>query len=279
MKVLTMKDKCKVKAMVTALKKRQIERREYKELLKSFAAWLDELQGDNAEFVTVLKALINWQRETLIREMEFDIDIVVLAIQLVEREDVLVDTDALTAVKTLFKAILAIYGVEKVVSQWESELEKRKASIENKLLSECIIEWARLAKKKDEKLRWERFMREHVKQARLYKATTTQTCHMVWENVEAIPEVRKVIVWNGNGLRARSTGTKELVQLVQVAIPDVLCFLESKASAEKILKIPEFGPKALDSEMCLAIGRIKGMTMIRASGTRALSCSARPIAR
>ena len=52
--------------------------------------------------------------------------------------------------------------------------------------------------------------------------------------------VETVVVWNGNGARARWADKAELKQVVQSVDPDVLCFLEGKTDAENLLRLPHF---------------------------------------
>ena len=239
MNVLMKKEKNKIKAAITNLKKQQVVLRDYKEIVRLFGIWLEELQGDNPDFVTIGKALINWHREHMIRDKKFAPTIMTLAVQLIEREDVLVDDEALNTVKNLLKLILVNAGTEQFLKHWAADLDKRGLSIDNKILGELISDWTRMAKR-DDKGTWECFMRKYVKKAKVYRTTTPQTCQMTWEDVKPIREVRKVIVWNGNELRARCSATRELENLVHVTIPDVLCFLESKVNDEKMMKLPDF---------------------------------------
>ena len=50
-----------------------------------------------------------------------------------------------------------------------------------------------------------------------------------------------IIIWNGNGVRARWTApNNELKALVESTNPDLLCFIESKADAQKMLGLKGF---------------------------------------
>ena len=49
-----------------------------------------------------------------------------------------------------------------------------------------------------------------------------------------------LVVWNGNGIRARWTGKSELKELVRLSNPDVLCFLEGKTDIERLLQLDGF---------------------------------------
>ena len=61
--------------------------------------------------------------------------------------------------------------------------------------------------------------------------------------------VETVVVWNGNGARARWADKAELKQIFQAVDPDVLCFLESKTDAENLAKLPHFRDWASRSQL------------------------------
>ena len=71
--------------------------------------------------------------------------------------------------------------------------------------------------------------------------TTTQTCKISMRIDQTRGEEEKfplsVIVWNGNGVRARMDPKRtELKSLVHAINPSLLCFLEAKINSEKYLK-------------------------------------------
>lgn len=88
----------------------------------------------------------------------------------------------------------------------------------------------------------EHFMRTCVMKRlqRIRSITEKQLCEMTWELIKLTPRVEKVVVWHGHGIRARSSGSKELTRLVQATNPDILCFFKSKVTAERLMKVPGF---------------------------------------
>ena len=49
-----------------------------------------------------------------------------------------------------------------------------------------------------------------------------------------------MIIWDGNGIRARWTGKSELKDFVRLSNPEVLCFLEGKNDIERLLQLDGF---------------------------------------
>ena len=58
---------------------------------------------------------------------------------------------------------------------------------------------------------------------------------------ESPKRISSVVIWNGNGVRARwNTPKNELKQVVHAVNPDVLFFLESKTNAEQMMKLKDY---------------------------------------
>ena len=91
--ILKSKDKKRLKTAVAILKTREEPRSGYKQAVILFGKWLDDLQGDSPEFITVAKALINWHRGYELASTEPEMELLHLAIHLTQREDALADCD------------------------------------------------------------------------------------------------------------------------------------------------------------------------------------------
>ena len=91
MAVLTDKDKKKLKATINNLKKEKISNTDRKQIVELFRKWLDEVKGDSPEFLQVAKALVNWHKEHIVSMEDPAHDVLYLAIELANREDVLVE--------------------------------------------------------------------------------------------------------------------------------------------------------------------------------------------
>ena len=240
--MLKERNKKKMKIAVMNLKEvvEKIDEKRNELIVKLFARWLDELKGDNPEFGIVLKALINLQ--TVIgSEAQATETQIGLALELTAREDAMVCEEAINSIRIYFKLIIAKTSLRTVISRWEQQIAETQKQIDNGAISDWITKMMRAAADEDKPV-WEHFMRTCVMKRlqRIRSITGKQSCEMTWELIKPTPKVEKVVVWNGNGIRARSAGSKELTRLVQATNPDVLCFLESKVNAERLMKIPGF---------------------------------------
>ena len=106
-----------------------------------------------------------------------------------------------------------------------------------------VLEWTRKEKKLEEKQEWYTFVKKFVPTATIETKTETQSCHVKWkDSIEKHEKklVETMIVWNGNGIRARWAGKSELKELVKTSNPDVLCFLEGKTDIDNLLKLEGF---------------------------------------
>ena len=118
----------------------------------------------------------------------------------------------------------------------------KKRVVDSDILSEWIEEWTLKGTTAD-KQAWEKFVQRFLPSSSKTTTTTAQSCHVEWrETVEkpAKTEVETLVVWNGNGMRARWTGESEFKQLLQMANPDVLCFLEGKTDINRLLQLKDF---------------------------------------
>ena len=101
----------------------------------------------------------------------------------------------------------------------------------------------------NDKLEWERFFNKYCPQKTITMTSSTQTTEMTIDQKSPPKDVvETVIVWNGNGARARLANKAELRQVVQAADPDVLCFLEGKTDAEHLLHISHFRDWSVKSQ-------------------------------
>jgi exodeoxyribonuclease III len=117
-----------------------------------------------------------------------------------------------------------------------------KEKIASETLKEWILEWSRKGSTTDKQV-WERFIARFIPSIEITTSTTAQNCHMTWPQTIEKPEkkeVETIVVWNGNGARARWTGKAELKELVQTSDPDVLCFLEGKTDIEHLRRLERF---------------------------------------
>ena len=117
---------------------------------------------------------------------------------------------------------------------WATHLKKQGKKIESEIVCEWVREWQRKSKGQ-ERNRWEQFTNKYIPQAHTKTHTTTQTCDIVLRKgkTQQKQEVKTVVVWNGNGVRARWGKEKnELKEITHATNPDVLCFLEAKTNVD-----------------------------------------------
>ena len=91
------------------------------------------------------------------------------------------------------------------VAFWGSSLLTRKEQVESSIGSNWVIDCAKKGATKD-KQAWERFISQFVPTAVYETIKTSQSCHISWKGTVERPEkerVETIIVWNGNGIRAR----------------------------------------------------------------------------
>ena len=145
------------------------------------------------------------------------------------------------AIRNYFRWPMMNFSLKSIIDKWQRMIDDSKRQIDSGTINNWIVKWMRSAKH-DEKMIWEAFIAKCVmkKLQRVRTTTQKQSCQMTWEHIKPTEKVQKVVVWNGNGIRARTSGSNELTRLVQATNPDILCFLESKVNADRLMKIPNF---------------------------------------
>ena len=120
---------------------------------------------------------------------------------------------------------------------WAAKLLESKKTMDSTLAG-WVEQWALCG---TSKLIWERFFNSHGPQRPIkFESTLQATTMTIQQAGEPRRIVETVVVWNGNGARARWADKAELKQVYQACDPDVLCFLEGKTDAENLLKLPNF---------------------------------------
>ena len=131
------------------------------------------------------------------------------------------------------------FGAEEFANEWSDWLSERKLSISSDDLKDWIVEWSRKGPVAIKQM-WETFLKAHVESLMTSTKTTTQTCEIVLKSDNKKELIETVVVWNGNGIRARWNGKNELKEIVRATDPDLLCFQEAKSDVESILKLENF---------------------------------------
>ena len=122
---------------------------------------------------------------------------------------------------------------------WIAFLKRNALKIEDPYLSAWIKHrWRKSSR--EERNAWEAFHNEWT--IPLIKIETQkQECMITTQvHVSGVTFPKKAIIWNGNGVRARWASNGELKQVIQSKKPDLLCFLEAKIDAEKLIAMEGF---------------------------------------
>ena len=145
------------------------------------------------------------------------------------------DPECRRLLKTIFAKVVSVRGLD-FLGEWEAFLKTHNIRISSNFVCEIVTAQAGSGMGGVQK----QFL------VPLHSTTQThkQTCTITTRTGQAgPPPVRfpPIVVWNGNGVRARWTAPhNELKALVHVINPDLLCFLEAKTDAEKLLQLQGF---------------------------------------
>jgi len=117
-----------------------------------------------------------------------------------------------------------------------------------------LIQWVSAWSRKGDlqaKMPWEQFLKEFVPNRSTTSKSTIQTNESIFHQSEPAKQISSVVIWNGNGVRARWNSQKnELKQVVHAANPDLLFFLESKTNAEQMIKLKGFEEWVISAKFC-----------------------------
>ena len=141
----------------------------------------------------------------------------------------------------MFEKLVAVKEID-LTEGWGEFLRDKAAKISNKFVCEWIKDKARKGAIGD-KNNWERFQKIFAVPFFSITHTTDQACEIT-TRVGAIAEESRdfpssVVVWNGNGVRARLDNRhSELKKVIHAVNPDLLCFLEAKINSENLFATP-----------------------------------------
>jgi exonuclease III len=145
--------------------------------------------------------------------------------------------------RTIFDKFINIKQIN-FIEQWANFLDKNNIKISNNFLCDLIKTYARKGTV-EERNRWEAFQKKFSIPIYSITNTSKQMC-TITTRLGQVGTSRKsfpssIVVWNGNGIRARWCAPhNELKSIVHATNPDLLCFLEAKTDAEKLLTLQGF---------------------------------------
>ena len=245
MTLLKSERKTKLKECLKILKKyaeaKTMSPAECMETMEAFKMWMKDEKTESS-FVKVTKTFYNWIEKVEMTNKAMKGKFSETVLSTIEDPEILTDLDKQRVMKRLLVLAVSKLSAETLLAFWSSSLRLRKAVISSEILSEWIMDWARKGNTAD-KQAWERFITSFVPSSTHTTITTAQNCHVSWKATIEKPEKKEVetmVVWNGNGMRARWTGKSELKELVRASDPDVLCFLEGKTDIDHLLQLEDF---------------------------------------
>jgi exodeoxyribonuclease III len=195
-----------------------------------------------SSFVMIAKLFYNWAERVDMASKMLKAKFSDVIVSVLEHPEILMDLDKQRVVKRLLVLTITKISAEQFVPYWSSNLLIRKTKINSEILIEWLTEWSRKGNTADKQI-WEKFIDRFVPSLTYVTSTTAQSCHVAWKETIERPEKKEVntmVVWNGNGMRARWTGNSEFKELVRASDPDVLCFLEGKTDIEHLLQLEDF---------------------------------------
>ena len=223
--------KCLLKTHTTAQQQTAIV-----ECLKDWSV----ARTERKELISLCPKLINYLRmfaETVPDSSSVTRLLMRMSLSIATTPQMLASPERARAVKALLIYAITRVGAPSFIAFWTTQILASKRTLDE-TLAEWIEQWSIAG---ESKLEWENFFNKHGPKRAIKMESSLQTTQMtIQQEGEPKAAVETVIVWNGNGARARWADKAELKQVVRSADPDVLCFLEGKTNAENLLRLPHF---------------------------------------
>ena len=220
-------------------------------IVESLVAWCTKLEvtgHGHPEIIALSPKLINYLRlftETVPDSEPVTRLLIRSSLRVATFPNMLASPERARAVKMLMICAISRATAPAYIAFWSSQLVSSKRTLDETLAA-WVEQWALSG---TSKLDWEKFFNKHGPQRAVRMDSTTRSLNMtIQQEGQPKTEVETVIVWNGNGARARWNGKAELKQVVQATDPDALCFLESKTNAENLLRLPHFREWTVESK-------------------------------
>ena len=240
-------EEAKLKPAMKVLVKAELSPEQRVEVVESLARWSTTtnrvaLIGLSAKLITYLRLFAEVVPESDSRVTELLVDV---ALRVANTNNMLECDERMRAVKMLMAYAVARAGAPTFIKKW-TELLKQTERTLHKTLAKWVEQWSING---NGKLEWERFFNEHCPLRPFKMISDEQSSQIVIEQSEQPKVVETVVVWNGNGARARWADKAELKQVFKATDPDVLCFLEGKTDSENLVKLPLFREWATKSKL------------------------------
>ena len=204
------------------------------EACRAMQAWLeDDLIPE--DFPLVVRPFFNWA--VTVGKTQC-----VPLVKFLQSEPLCGDSECKRLIGTMFARAL-LEKDRDLLEEWKMYVHTHNIKISNGFVCELIKQQTRKGKL-SERNRWEKFQKEFCVPPFCVTQTQKQTCTIntrVGREHTSKTLPSSVIVWNGNGVRARwNSPHNELKSIVNFSNPDLLCFLEAKTDSEKLLALNGF---------------------------------------
>lgn len=226
------KDTGKLRALCKTLRQEETPREDLRKVIDKAETWIKEAQKDEIDKVArpLFNLLVEKQEQDLFLNIFFN---------LCRREEKELQPNQ-SIIRTIFTKLTMS---DSFLEKWREHLTNENYKITTKTIIQIIREKMNKGKLED-KQKWEQFQEKYT-QTTLIIETKQQQCDIYsraeYVNRDEMENPNSIIVWNGNGIRARwNSGESELRRVVHATQADVLCFLESKTDSEKLLELQGF---------------------------------------
>ena len=208
----------------------------------ALADWLGTCREPDT-FVQVARPFINFvascseQVQESLRTSEW-----LLLLSAISDEKLTTHEECATFLRQAFERLYRKKSNYDLLETWSDFLCINKARI-TFMFTASIVKFCLKNSNKEERPKWEEFLRKFVDPIKCLMETGLQTCSITVkvekESTHVLPS--QIVVWNGNGMRARwNAENSELKTLIETVGPDILCFLESKINGDKLLALQGF---------------------------------------
>src|SRR6185437_3169372 len=208
-----------LKQIMKRLRALKLSKKSKESVTNILVAWLSDC--DVSDFMSVFRHANIWSSEEHCQERARKLTTIFLTRS--NQPGFLNDEERQKAMKSfLSKAIKSGVPVQNI---WTEILRTQKRNLTAPEPIQWVSAWSKTGDL-EAKRQWERFVKEFVPDRIITSKSTTQTNESLFHlKNEPLKKISSVVIWNGNGVRARwNTPKNELRQVVHAANPDVLFF-------------------------------------------------------
>ena len=240
LEILSRREATKIKGACKILKEAPLTEKDQGQASKFIAEWIgNNLQPE--EFLRIARQLLNLV--FTFGKPDFSKFLVAPFIKILHDEKICENIECQRLLKSFFEKFIS----EKIDIEytWQKFIGDGGLKISNNFICALLKQHARKGPLR-ERNKWESFQQAFC--VPLFNITNTclQECMITTRVGQTKGKTGQnfpssVVVWNGNGVRARwSAPNNELKSLIHTVDPDLFCFLESKTDSDKLLALQGF---------------------------------------